>query len=487
MHPNSLLCLALCSLTACGDDSVVDASSQPDGGARSDSMVEGDARIADVNSDASDAGEEPVAFTGEEWAVVQTLAPESLPAPPADISNRYADDPAAAALGRVFFFEAGFSGALLDVDNDGNTTSLGNVGDTGRVACAGCHIEEDGFLDTRSTFAEISLGAGWTTRRTPSLLDVGQTKMVLWGGRHSTLHGQVFGPIENPLEMNSSRLYVAHYVAEHHRAAYEMLFGAGTLDALDDAGRFPRLSAVETGCQLLEPIDHPRASGPDAIYVCHGMPGDGAEYDAMSAPDQEIVTRIVVNVGKAIAAFERTLSCGPGRFDDFVHGDATALSPAEQRGLQLFVGKAECVSCHSGPYLSDHAFHNIGVEQSVTREGILNDGDRGAASDLVLATEDELSIRGRFSDSEGDDDGRFPEMTPQLEGAFRTPMLRCVGERPTFMHTGLIGSLDAVIAFFDRGGALGGFPGVNELRALDLTRDERRDLRAFLEALDGVP
>src|SRR5262249_29585624 len=143
-----------------------------------------------------------------------------------DVSNHFADDPSAAALGEALFMDAGFSGRLLDLDDDGSPRSLGQRGQTGKVACNGCHDAKNGFLDVRSPFKEITLGTGWTGRRTPSLLDVGQASIVMWGGRHSTLQSQVFGALENPLEMNSSRLLLAEWIANHYADEYEAIFGA---------------------------------------------------------------------------------------------------------------------------------------------------------------------------------------------------------------------------------------------------------------------
>jgi len=414
----------------------------------------------------------------------EELAPKVLPRPPADVSNRYADDPRAAALGQRLFHDAGFSGALLDLDADGGPDSLGVRGDAGKVSCAGCHEAAHGFLDTRSVFKQISLGTGWTHRRTPALLDVGQAKLIMWGGRHSTLHAQVFGPLESPLEMNSSRLFVAERIAREYAAEYEAVFGTGALAPLTDSARFPPLDPTTTGCRLTEPVDHPRLEPPDALYVCHGLPGDGAEYDSMTPADQDLVTRVVINMGKAIAAFERRLDCGPGRFDAWVHGDAAALTAREQAGFDVFVGNGRCVSCHSGPYFSDQKFHNVGLADGTTRAGIFNGNDRGAALDLVHAASDPLSVRGDYSDG---DDGRLPPTVgPDHEGAFRTPTLRCVGSKPSFMHSGLLGTLSDVVAFFDRGGdPSGSYVGENVLSPLGLTDQERADLVAFLKALDG--
>jgi len=399
------------------------------------------------------------------------LSPSALPIALPDVSNRYADDVRAAAFGQKLFFDAGFSGPLLDGDNDGGPTSLGIRGETGKVSCAGCHVPAAGFSDDRSRGKQISLAAGWNLRRTPSLLDVGQARLVMWDGRRDSLHSQPFGPIENPNEMNGSRLYAAEQIFARHRAEYEAIFGA--LPPLDDASRFPPLEAKTAGC------DRPIRGAP----ACHGKPGDGAEYDSMSAADQDAVTRVVVNLGKALAAYERLLSCGQGRFDAFLHGDPSAMNTSEQRGARLFVGKAQCVRCHSGPFLSDQEFHNVGVSPRTVATVFTDVNDRGAAVGLAAAIADSLNVRGSYSDG---DDGRLPDAAPaRFEGAFRTPALRCVSRRPSFLHTAQLRSLAEVVAFFDRGGDRAGYPGTNELAPLRLTAEEQQDLVAFLAALDG--
>jgi cytochrome c peroxidase len=458
-------------------DGTEDAFSAPDAAAS-------DAPAA-VRDAAADDATAP-GFTDAEWELLRTLAPPELPPPPPDVSNRFADDAAAAALGEKLFFDPGFSGKMLDLDNDGSSRTLGVRGQSGKVACAGCHSAETGFLDDRSPFKELSLGTGWTGRRTPSLLDVGQASIVMWGGRHSTLHSQVFGALENPLEMNSSRLFLAQWIAQNYAAEYETLFGEGTLAPITDTQRFPPLSADTTGCSLTEDIDHPRALPPDPLYDCHGFPGDDAEYDALAPSDQELVTRIVVNAGKAIGAYERLLTCGTGRFDAWVRGDADALDASEQNGAKLFIGKAGCVSCHSGPYFSDQQFYALGLEEKATRSRIFNGNDRGAALDLPKAAADPLGVNGDYSDG---NDGRLPadlEVDAEHEGAFRTPVLRCVGKRPSFMHSGLLLTLEEVVAFFDRGGDTPGtYVGTSVLTPLDLSDVERADLVAFLRTLDG--
>jgi len=84
------------------------------------------------------------------------------------------------------------------------------------------------------------------------------------------------------------------------------------------------------------------------------------------------------------------------------------------------------------------------------------------------------------------DDGRLPDAVgDEMLGAFRTPKLRCVAQRPSFMHTGQFRKLEDVVDFFARGGDRGGFLGENELERLELSSRDRADLVAFLRALDG--
>jgi cytochrome c peroxidase len=419
-------------------------------------------------------GEQLPAKTKENPALI-ALSPSPLPPPPPDVSNAWADDPAAAAFGKRLFFDSSMSGELLDGDNDGGTLALGMRGDVQRVSCAGCHVPSTGFADTRSPGRQLSLAAGWGIRLTPSLVDVGHSKLIMWDGRHDSLYGQVFGPIESPVEMNSSRLFAAQQVFFRHRQEYEAIFGE--MPTLDDASRFPRLAATETGCRTLDRDNH-------CTTPMRGAPGDGAEYDGLALEDQLAVTRVIVNVGKALGAYQRLLSCGPSRFDDWMHGDDGALSPSEQRGAALFVGRADCVRCHSGPFLSDEKFHNVGLAPQVASAVFLDAGDRGAIVGLTSVEADPVNVKSEFSDG---DDGRLPEspLDASLEGAFRTPRLRCASMRPAFMHTAHVKTLRAVVQFFSRGGDTYGYPGTSEIAPLNLTVEDQNDLLAFLLTLEG--
>lgn len=163
-------------------------------------------------------------------------------------------------------------------------------------------------------------------------------------------------------------------------------------------------------------------------------------------PDGEITH---VRMARAIAAFERTLVSDRSPFDRYLQGDKSALSGKAQRGLELFSGKAGCMACHSGALLTDWGFHHIGLQS--------HDAGRGEHANTA-------------------------EEKQRFHRTFRTPPLRNVGLTAPYMHDGSLGSLEAVVAFYDRGGddATHRSPLIHPL---GLTAHEQAALVAFLESL----
>jgi len=413
-------------------------------------------------------------FTPDEMSALAGLRYDDGP-PPADPSNRVADDPGAQLFGQRLFFDPAFSGRLLEGDNDGTSGTLGQRGDAGKVSCSGCHVPTGGFVDIRSPHRQVSLAAQWTMRRTPTLLEVAFAPLYNWDGRRDAIWNQALGVMESNREFNGGRLFVAEQLFRLCRPEYEALFGA--MPPLDDASRFPALTPDSAGCVEV-------ATQQGSTFVCRGQPGDGADYDGLAAADQTLVTTVAVNATKALEAFVRQLRCGAGRFDQWLDGDTTALDRSEQRGAALFAGKAGCLPCHGGPRLTDGTFHNVGLSPATVAVAIQDTDDRGAAAGVALALTDPMSTAGVFSDG---DRGQLPVSPgPALEGAFRTPTLRCAASHPSFMHTAQLATLDQVVTFFDRGGdPAGGYPGTSELHALGLSARERADLVAFMGALVG--
>ena len=394
----------------------------------------------------------------------QLLDTHSLAAtPPPDPSNKFGDDAAVAALGKRFFFDRRFSGALL-APNDGVTNgSLGPAGTVGKVACVDCHQLEAGAADHRSRPSATSLGARYMPRNSPTLINhaFGDAHggWNFWDGRKDSMWSLALAAVEGAAVYNSTRLYVAHTIYDVYKPEYEALFGP--LPDLTDTVRFPPT----------------------------GKPGDAA-FDGMAAEDKAIVTRIYVNYGKAIAAYERRLVSSnfePSAFDRMLAGDVGAMSPAAIRGAKLFIGKAACNECHSGSTFTDYKFHNTGAPQIGERVPTIDVGRAGA---VMTVKNDAFNRAGIYSDQKDDSHLLALEVTPSMEGAFKTPTLRNVAKTAPYMHDGAFETLRDVVDFYNRGGGTGQFSGSREITIQPLLLDdgEINDLVEFLQSLsDGDP
>lgn len=183
-----------------------------------------------------------------------------------------------------------------------------------------------------------------------------------------------------------------------------------------------------------------------------------------------------VSYGKilnAVAAYVRTLNSHGAALDRYLAGNRLALSPSAARGLELFQGKAECSRCHSGPLLSDGAFHRTGVPEN---RDIFVDPLRHITFRRFMRTLGVADARNLRQDL-----GRYG-VTKQAgdRARFLTPSLREVARTAPYMHNGVFATLEAVTDFYDRGGGRG----AEGLRPLGLTADERSDLVVFLR--DGL-
>ena len=147
-----------------------------------------------------------------------------LPAgPPDDPSNAFADNPAAIALGKKLYFETRYAGALLApynaTDANGNPANgaLGPAGKTGMVGCASCHDPATGGADRRSRPNETSLGASYTLRNAPTVINAAYSPAwQFWDGRADSLWSQALQPPEGTAECAGSRLKVVHVLYENY-------------------------------------------------------------------------------------------------------------------------------------------------------------------------------------------------------------------------------------------------------------------------------
>jgi len=272
---------------------------------------------------------------------------------------------------------------------------------------------------------------------------------------------QALGPPEGAVEINGSRLAVAHVLWTKYRADYDAIF----TPVLDPA---------------LDPTS-PQASRLPAT----GKPGD-ASWATMTAADQDIVNRIYANFGKAIQAYERRLISRNAPFDRYVAGETSAISSSAKRGLQLFVGKAACISCHASPQFSDNNFECTSVMQSGPHVPAT---DLGRYDAIPQVLGDTFNSDGPYSDNTTT--GRLAGLAQSdaNRGEFRTKDLRQIAETAPYMHDGSLATLDDVVAFYNSGGSTSDFSGMRDPRIvpLALTSREQADIVAFLETLTGDP
>ena len=201
-----------------------------------------------------------------------------------------------------------------------------------------------------------------------------------------------------------------------------------------------------------------------------------------------------VDAANAIAAFE----ANAWRFDDspydrFLRNNKQAMSGAAMRGMRMFNGKANCASCHSGKFQTDHDFHAIALPQIGPGKG-----------DNLAGYNDGRDDFGRERVT-GDPADRF---------RFRTLTLRNVALTAPYGHDGAYDTLEAVVRHhldpvnslhgYDQRQAVlpsradldeedfvvmndaarrGAIADANELVSVDLSDREFADLIEFLHAL----
>jgi cytochrome c peroxidase len=384
-----------------------------------------------------------------------------LPALPADPTNAFADNAAAAVLGQRLYFDKSYAGPLA-VGDDGMNGGLGAVGERGKVSCVSCHQSPSGD-DNRSRPNNVSLGTNFGTRNALPVVNSAFYTWTNWGGRFDTQWSLPLAVAENPVTMNSSRLAVAHLLWTKYRADYDAIFPVPLDPALDpaapDAARFPL-----TG--------KPAPAGADA-----------GVWEGMTAPDRAIVNRIYVNYGKALGAYMRQLVSRNAPFDRFVAGDASAISVSAQRGFRVFLNKGRCATCHAGPFFSDNQFHALLVPQTGPRVPAV---DNGRFADVPPLLASPFNSAGAFSDDAGVGKLTGLAQSATMTGQFRTPTLRGLSNSAPYMHAGQLATLEAVVDFYDVGGGSAD-GGVKDplLQPLGLTSQEKADLVTFLRALDG--
>lgn len=298
----------------------------------------------------------------------------------------------------------------------------------GKVACATCHDPKKDFQDG----TPLAQGVGTTNRRTMPIAGTAYAPFLFWDGRKDSQWAQALGPLESAVEHGGTRTQYAHVISHHYRAEYQQLFGA--------------------------------------------------------SPASDDVTRVFVNIGKAIAAYERRIQYAPSRFDRYVdelsttgHPPEGVLTAEEVAGLRLFVGKGNCTRCHNGPLLTNNEFHNTGVAANRSLPE-----DRGRMQGAKDVVRDEFNCRSRWSDATATQCSELEFLVTdahELQRAYKVPSLRGVADRAPYMHAGQLATLNDVVAHYNT--APKAPSGHSEIKPLKLNEREVRQLVAFLRTLSG--
>jgi cytochrome c peroxidase len=390
------------------------------------------------------AADSDVVFTDREIDTLLRMSPLK-PKKLLDPTNTFCGNMAAQRFGRALFFDKRLS------SNESES-------------CATCHDPQAGWAGGD----DVERSGHKAGRHTPSLWNVAYYRWYNWDGSTDSLWAQALGPIENEQELANNRVGIARTIQRDSdlREAYVELFGA--IPASIAPGRLP-----VSGRPVPREPDHP----------------DHRRWLSMSADQREEVTRVFVNVGKAIAVFEATIVSANAPFDRFVEGlradhagKLSAISPQAKRGLKLFLGKGKCVLCHSGPNFSDGEFHNVFLDSRA-------DSDLGRWSGIDRLRQSEFNALSTFNDGAPGETERWVEYvvrSPETKSKFKTPTLRNIRSSAPYMHTGELETLDDVLDHYD---GIGKRMDKEQrhielvLSELTLSKAQKRDLIAFLYSL----
>jgi len=300
-----------------------------------------------------------------------------------------------------------------------------------RIACATCHDPARGLQDGRAVARGLTTG----TRNTPGLFNVRHQRWFGWDGGHDSLWSASLRPILDPREMGGSATRTA-----------KLLRSSATL-------------------------------------ACHFREAFG-KVPASDDPD------LLVNVAKAIAAWQETLVSRPAPFDLFrdalQRGDAQAVAAypaAARRGLRLFLGRGQCATCHAGLLFTNGEFGDIGMPFFIKPDGV-DPGRQGGIKHLLASP---WSLLGTYNDDPARTNATGTKhLRPEHRnfGEFKVPTLRNLTLTAPYMHNGSLATLRDVVRHYseldeDRLHT----DGERILKPLNLSKAESSDLVAFLESL----
>jgi cytochrome c peroxidase len=276
-------------------------------------------------------------------------------------------------------------------------------------SCATCHQPEKYFTDQLPKSPALD-GISTVERNAPSLFYAAYQLSQFWDGRVKTLEEQINSVLINKKEM-----------AADHKIVVKRLLGSRTY--------------IESFKKAFQKADN-----------------------AVTIP----------NVAMAISAFLKTLAPMNSPFDQYIAGKKNAITKQQINGFNLFMGKAQCGTCHFAPLFNGLVpplynrteFEVLGVTKNTDFKKAVPDEDNG-----------------RYTS--------FPILS--YKGAFKTPTVRNTSRTAPYMHNGAFETLEQVMDFYNKGGGVG--VGLNipaqtlSPKLLNLDKSEIEDIVSFLNSL----
>lgn len=298
-------------------------------------------------------------------------------------------------------------------------------------ACATCHVPERSFTDGQKR----ALGIAQGDRNTINLINPRLQRWYGHDGAADSLWSQSLAPMLNPRELGSAPKQIASVVRR------------------------------------------------DADFACRYENAFGAK------PHLEDEA-VMVNMAKALAAYQETLVSGRTAFDDFrdalARGDRAAAgryAPAAQRGLKIFIGKGACITCHVGPNFTHGEFADVGAPFFI-EPGRVDPGRHGGIRKLLASKFNLLSAYNDDPSRSTTTSTAHVSLEHRNFGEFKVPTLRNLRFSAPFMHDGSMATLQDVVRHYsDLKEERLHADGTNLLKPLNLTEGEQADLAAFLESL----
>jgi cytochrome c peroxidase len=290
-----------------------------------------------------------------------------------------------ADLGRTLFFDT-------------------NLSEPAGTSCSSCHDPARAFAGNNGSTLGVARGSRpnhFARRTTPSVLYLGLV-------RPFHFHWEEDAPLPD---------------------AFGGFFWDGRVDSLAALFAQPLLNPDEMANRDLPHLAAKIDAAPYAAELHR-------ELGALASPDA-----VVRGAGEAVEAFLLSDAMSPftSKYDDYIRG-RVSLAPEEARGLALFKDDARggCSGCHklvdNSPDPRRSPFSDYGFETvAVPRNRRLPASADAKSYDLGLC--ERADALGHTSD-------------PRFCGAFRTPSLRNVATRSSFMHNGAFTALRDVVAFY---------------------------------------